>query len=104
VLELGLKQKNVIPAFLLHFYCHVKTYNNNFMYSNYKLGFIRSAPRTAAPQAPQAPQATAAAPKMAAVSTPFASRTQGTVTKSNRFSVNRLIHVKNSGGCRSCGS
>jgi predicted lipoprotein len=71
------------------------------MYSNYKLGFIRSAPRTAAPQAPQA---TAAAPKMAAASTPFASRTQGTVTKSNRFSVNRLIHVKNSGGCRSCGS
>jgi hypothetical protein len=73
------------------------------MSSNYKLGFIRSAPRTA-PQATTAAQAQATAAQARAVPTPFASRTQGSVTKSNRFSVNRLIHVKNSGGCRSCGS
>jgi len=75
------------------------------MSSNYKLGFIRSAPRTAAQataaHATTAAQAQATAAQARAAPTPFASRS---VTKLNRFSVNRLIHVKNSGGCRSCGS
>lgn len=66
------------------------------MIPNYKLGFIRSAAR--APAAAPAP-----APAPAQAPAPFASRGP-VVTKSNRFSINRLVHVKNSGGCRSCGS
>lgn len=59
--------------------------------SNYKFAFLRAPVRQVAPTPIFAPLPAAGA----------ASRTP--VTSANRFSVNRLIHVKNSGGCRSCG-
>jgi hypothetical protein len=64
------------------------------MIPNYKLGFVRPASRAAPAPAQSAPQ-----PAQSGVS-----RGPIPVTNSNRFSVNRLIHVKTSGGCRSCGS
>ena len=63
------------------------------MSANYKFAFLRAPMRQGAP-AP-APAAAAPAPAAPAARTP--------VTNANRFSVNRLIHVKSSGGCRSCG-
>lgn len=64
------------------------------MSANYKFAFVRQggpAPAPASASAPARVVHAAAAP----------ARTP--VTNANRFSVNRLIHVKNSGGCRSCG-
>ena len=58
------------------------------MSSNYMFSFRRSAP--AAPAAP------AAAPK--AIAAPKAPNAQ-----SDRFSLNRLMNYKATGGCRSCG-
>ena len=57
------------------------------MSSNYMFAFRRSAP--VAPVAPVALKATAA-PKAPVLSL------------SDRFSLNRLIHYKATGGCRSC--
>lgn len=68
------------------------------MIPNYKLGFVR-APASRAPAPAPAQPAQAPSPFAS-----HASRAPIPVTNSNRFSVNRLIHVKNTGGCRSCGS
>lgn len=60
------------------------------MSSNYMFAFRRSAPAPAVPPvAPVAPKAKApVAPKV--------------LSRSDRFSLNRLIHYKATGGCRSC--
>jgi hypothetical protein len=61
------------------------------MSSNYMFAFRRSAPAPVAPKAPVAPVAPVAplvAPKV--------------LSRSDRFSLNRLIHYKATGGCRSC--
>lgn len=64
------------------------------MSSNYMFAFRRSAPAPVAPvahKAPVAPKAHKAplvAPKV--------------LSRSDRFSLNRLIHYKATGGCRSC--
>jgi hypothetical protein len=63
------------------------------MNSNYMFDFNRNsvaAPRVAARAAPKA-----AAPKAAPVAAPAA-------VASDRFSMNRLLHLKSTGGCRSC--
>ena len=60
--------------------------------STYKFAFLRAPARQVAPTPVLAPLPAAGA---------GASRTP--ITSANRFSVNRLINVKNSGGCRSCG-
>ncbi len=66
------------------------------MSANYKFAFVRQvAPAPAAPAAP--------APAARVVHAAPAATARTPVTRANRFSVNRLIHVKNSGGCRSCG-
>jgi hypothetical protein len=61
------------------------------MSSNYMFAFRRSAP--AAPAAPVAPVAPAA---LKALKAP------PVLSRSDRFSLNRLIHYKATGGCRSC--
>ena len=61
------------------------------MSSNYMFAFRRSAP--AAPAAPVAPVAPVA---LKALKAPPA------LSRSDRFSLNRLIHYKATGGCRSC--
>jgi hypothetical protein len=59
------------------------------MSSNYMFAFRRSAPAPVAPKAPLvAPKAPLVAPKV--------------LSRSDRFSLNRLIHYKATGGCRSC--
>ena len=58
------------------------------MSSNYMFAFRRSAP--AAPVAPVAPVA------LKALKAP------PVLSRSDRFSLNRLIHYKATGGCRSC--
>jgi hypothetical protein len=63
------------------------------MSANYKFAFVRQV--APAPASAPAARVVHAAPAATAARTP--------VTNANRFSVNRLIHVKNSGGCRSCG-
>jgi len=66
------------------------------MNSNYMFDFNRNsvaAPRTAPKAAPKA--APRAAPKAAA---PVAVANPS----GDRFSMNRLIHLKSTGGCRSC--
>ena len=60
------------------------------MSSNYMFSFRRSAPAAAPKAAP------AAAPK--ALAAPKAPNAQ-----SDRFSLNRLMNYKATGGCRSCG-
>ena len=67
------------------------------MSANYKFAFLRAPMRQGGP----APAHVHAAPAAPARVVHAATRTP--VTNANRFSVNRLIHVKNSGGCRSCG-
>ena len=65
------------------------------MNSNYMFDFNRNsvaAPKVAPRAAPKA-AAPKAAPKAAAPGAPVAS---------DRFSMNRLIHLKSTGGCRSC--
>ena len=62
------------------------------MSSNYMFAFRRSA--LAAPAAPAALAAPAAAPKA-----PNAPNAQS----ADRFSLNRLMNYKATGGCRSCG-
>jgi hypothetical protein len=62
------------------------------MSSNYMFAFRRSAP---APVAPKAHKAPLVAPKAPLVAPKVLSR-------SDRFSLNRLIHYKATGGCRSC--
>ena len=42
------------------------------------------------------------APVPALVPAPVPALVPAPITRSNRFSLNRLIHVKASGGCRSC--
>ena len=64
------------------------------MSANYKFAFVRQV-------APASASASAPVPAARVVHAATAARTP--VTNSNRFSVNRLIHIKNSGGCRSCG-
>ena len=62
------------------------------MNSNYMFDFNRNsvaAPKVAPRAAPKA------APKAAAPGAPVAN-------PSDRFSMNRLIHLKSTGGCRSC--
>jgi hypothetical protein len=61
------------------------------MSSNYMFAFRRSAP--AAPAAPVAHVAPAA---LKALKAP------PVLSRSDRFSLNRLIHYKATGGCRSC--
>ena len=70
------------------------------MNSNYMFDFNRNsvaapkvAPRAVPKVAPRA--APKAAPKAAAPGAPVAN-------PSDRFSMNRLIHLKSTGGCRSC--
>ena len=58
------------------------------MSSNYMFAFRRSAPAPVAPKALVAPKAPLVAPKV--------------LSRSDRFSLNRLIHYKATGGCRSC--
>ena len=41
-------------------------------------------------------------PAPALVPAPVPALVPAPITRSNRFSLNRLIHVKASGGCRSC--
>jgi len=68
------------------------------MNSNYMFDFNRNsvaAPRVAARAAPKAAAPKAAAPKAAPVAAPAA-------VASDRFSMNRLLHLKSTGGCRSC--
>jgi hypothetical protein len=64
------------------------------MSSNYMFSFRRSAPAApaAAPKAPKAPKAIAAPNALAAPN-----------AQSDRFSLNRLMNYKATGGCRSCG-
>ncbi len=69
------------------------------MSANYKFAFVRQAVPAPAPAA-----RAVGAPAVRAVSAPAVGAVRTPVTNANRFSVNRLIHVKNSGGCRSCGS
>jgi len=73
------------------------------MNSNYMFDFNRNsvaAPKVAPRAAPKAaaPKAAApkAAPKAAAPGAPVAP------VASDRFSMNRLLHLKSTGGCRSC--
>ena len=70
------------------------------MLSNYKFGLVRS--RTTVPAVPAVPAVPVVSGK-----TPVVARAHVPVpvpvTKSNRFSVNRIINIKSSGGCRSCG-
>ena len=63
------------------------------MSANYKFAFVRQVAPASATPVPAAPARV--------VHAATAARTP--VTRENRFSVNRLINVKNSGGCRSCG-
>jgi hypothetical protein len=69
------------------------------MSSNYMFAFRRSAPAPVAPKAPlvapKAHKAPLVAPKAPLVAPKVLSR-------SDRFSLNRLIHYKATGGCRSC--
>lgn len=69
------------------------------MLSNYKFRITRS-PAIQSGVPPQTP--VVARTPLGAY--PRAPTTSVPVTNSNRFSVNRLIHIKSSGGCRSCGS
>ena len=64
------------------------------MSSNYMFAFRRSAP--AAPAAPAAPVAPVAPAALKALKAP------PVLSRSDRFSLNRLIHYKATGGCRSC--
>ena len=63
------------------------------MSANYKFAFVRQV----------APAPVRAVGAVGAVGAAPVGATRTPVTSANRFSVNRLIHVKNSGGCRSCG-
>ena len=63
------------------------------MNSNYMFAFNR---RPLGPPAPAAAAPVAAAPVAVARSAPDAAAPYG------RFSINRLINYKSSGGCRSC--
>ena len=58
------------------------------MSSNYMFAFRRSAPAAPVPPAPPA--------ALKALKAPPA------LSRSDRFSLNRLIHYKATGGCRSC--
>ena len=76
------------------------------MNSNYMFDFNRNsvaAPRVAAPKAaaPKAAAPKAAAPKAAPRAAPKAAA-PGAPVASDRFSMNRLLHLKSTGGCRSC--
>ena len=62
------------------------------MSSNYMFAFRRSAPAPVAPVAPKAPPVAHKAPLVA----------PKVLSRSDRFSLNRLIHYKATGGCRSC--
>ena len=62
------------------------------MSSNYMFAFRRSAPAPVAPVAPKAPHKAHKAPLVA----------PKVLSRSDRFSLNRLIHYKATGGCRSC--
>ena len=67
---------------------------------NYKFAFVRQGGPAPAPAPASAP---ASAPARVVHAAAAAAPARTPVTNANRFSVNRLIHVKNSGGCRSCG-
>ena len=70
------------------------------MNSNYMFDFNRNsvaAPKVAPRAAPKAAAPKAAAPKAA----PKAAA-PGAPVASDRFSMNRLLHLKSTGGCRSC--
>ena len=71
------------------------------MSSNYMFAFRRSAPAPVAPKAPVAPVAPKAPPvaHKALKAPPVAPKV---LSRSDRFSLNRLIHYKATGGCRSC--
>lgn len=73
------------------------------MFSNYKFGLNRS--RTVVPAVSGAPPQTPQPPVVARTSLGLHPRASVNVpvNKSNRFSINRIIHIKSSGGCRSCG-
>ena len=71
------------------------------MNSNYMFDFNRksvAAPRAAPRAAPKAVAPKAAAPKAAAPKAAPAA----VANPSDRFSMNRLISLKSTGGCRSC--
>ena len=73
------------------------------MNSNYMFDFNRNsvaAPRVAARAAPKAAAPKAAAPKTAAPKT--AAPVAVANPSGDRFSMNRLLHLKSTGGCRSC--
>ena len=64
------------------------------MNSNYMFGFNRNSVAAPRVSARAAPVAARAAPKAAAPA--------AVANSSDRFSMNRLIHLKSTGGCRSC--
>jgi len=66
------------------------------MSSNYMFAVRRGAP--AAPAAPKAPKAPAVPKALVSIVAPVAP-----VARSDRFSLNRLMNYKATGGCRSCG-
>lgn len=84
------------------------------MSSNFTLGFNRMVPPSAWATAPAISRAPAAAPvsrapaaapvfrSTAAAAVPVSRAPAPAVTRSNRFSMTRLINFKSSGGCRSC--
>ena len=83
------------------------------MSSNFTLGFNRMVPPSAWATAPAISRAPAAAPvsrapatapvfRSTAAAAPVSRAPAPAVTRSNRFSMTRLINFKSSGGCRSC--
>jgi hypothetical protein len=69
------------------------------MSSNYMFAFRRSAPAPVAPKAHKAPLVAHKAPLVAPKAPLVAPKV---LSRSDRFSLNRLIHYKATGGCRSC--
>ena len=68
------------------------------MSSNYMFAFTRGVP--SAPRAPLTPRP---APRVTPSAAPSAaSPSPRVLARSDRFSLNRLIHYKSTGGCRSC--
>ena len=67
------------------------------MNSNYSFAFGRRQPVTRPVPVP------VPVPRQVPVPQPVSQPVPQPATQSNRFSINRLIHVKSSGGCRSCG-
>ena len=71
------------------------------MNSNYMFVFNRNSVAAPRVSARAAPVAARAAP-VAARAAPKAAAPAAVANSSDRFSMNRLIHLKSTGGCRSC--